>query len=88
MDSLLRCDVLVAPDPRAHVAGAGGEEAAGGGAGRHGDDRVLVALEHELGVASAGVPELHAAVLGSGEDPGSIGSQGDTEDEVLENVSM
>lgn len=40
-------------------------------------------LEHELGASGAGVPELDAAVLGAGEDPGSIWSESDTEDEVL-----
>lgn len=88
LKNLLRRDVLVTPDTRAHVAGAGGEEAAGSGAGRDGDDRVLVALKHELGAAGAGVPELDAAVLGAGEDPGSVWGEGDTEDEVLENVSI
>lgn len=42
-----------------------------------------MALEHELGASGAGVPELDAAVLGSGQDPGSVWSEGDTEDEVL-----
>ena len=30
---------------------------------RLGLTRVLVPLEHELGIARAGIPELHAAVL-------------------------
>ncbi len=87
MDYLLRCDVLVDPDSCAHIAGAGCEESAGYWAGCDGDDRVLVALEHELGASGAWVPELHATVLGSGQDPGSIWSQGNTEDKVLKNVS-
>lgn len=45
--------------------------------------RVLVTLEHELGSASGGVPELHAAVLATRHDPLAIRRLGDAEDEVL-----
>lgn len=45
--------------------------------------RVLVTLEHELGSASGGIPELHAAVLATRHDPLAIRRLGDTEDEVL-----
>lgn len=79
-------EARVRPDAGAGIARAGGEVAArwgGDGAGSDRDDRVLVALEHELGVAGAGVPELDAAVLGAREDPLGIGREGDAEDEVL-----
>jgi len=42
-----------------------------------------VALKHELGLASRGVPELHAAVLATRHDPLTIRSESDTEDEVV-----
>jgi hypothetical protein len=42
-----------------------------------------VALEHELGVAGARVPELDATVLGSGEHPFRVGGERDTKHEVL-----
>jgi hypothetical protein len=43
-----------------------------------------VALEHELSVARARVPELHASVLGARKHPVSVWSEGDGEDEVLD----
>ena len=76
----------VRPDARAHVARARGEQPARlgrHGAGRDRYDRVLVPLQHELRVPRAGVPELHAAVLGAREDPLRVGGQGDAEDKVL-----
>lgn len=45
--------------------------------------RVLVALEHELRLASGRVPELHTAVLAARHDPLAIGSECNTEDKVL-----
>jgi hypothetical protein len=42
-----------------------------------------VALQHELRVPGAGVPELHAAVLGAREDPLGVGGERDAEDEIL-----
>ena len=42
-----------------------------------------MALEHELSLASSRVPELHTTVLAAGHNPLAIGSEGDTEDEVL-----
>lgn len=42
-----------------------------------------MALQHELRVAGARVPELDATVFGSREDPRSIRREGDGEDEVL-----
>jgi hypothetical protein len=45
--------------------------------------RVLVALKHELGLASGRVPELDAAVLATRHNPLAIRSESDTEDEVV-----
>jgi hypothetical protein len=78
---------LVAPDPRPHITGSGSERAARW-AGCHRDDRVLVALQHELRVAGSRIPELYPAVLGSGEDPVSIWGEGNREDEVLTPLSV
>lgn len=61
-------DSAVRPDAGSHVTRAGGEVAASR-ARRNRDDRVLVALEHELRIPSSRVPELHAAVLGARHDP-------------------
>lgn len=41
-----------------------------------------MSLEHELGVSGAGIPELNAAVLGTGENPFIVGGERNTEDEV------
>ena len=42
-----------------------------------------MALQHELRVPGARVPELHAAVLGAREDPLGVGGERDAEDEIL-----
>jgi hypothetical protein len=42
-----------------------------------------VALQHELRVASPGIPELDATVLGTGEDPVSIRGERNGENKVL-----
>jgi len=42
-----------------------------------------VTLKHELGLASGGVPKLHAAVLATRHDPLAIRSESNTEDEVV-----
>ncbi len=42
-----------------------------------------MALQHELRVTRARVPELDAAVLGAREDPLRIRGERDAEDEVL-----
>lgn len=42
-----------------------------------------MALQHKLCIACSGVPELDSAVLGAGEDPVSVGGEGDGEDEVF-----
>lgn len=76
----------VRPDTSAHVARAGSEVAAHR-ARRDGDDRVLVTLQHKLGVARPGIPELDTAVLGTGQDPLGIGGESDGEDEILSKVS-
>jgi hypothetical protein len=47
-----------------------------------------VALQHELRVARSRVPELHAAILGSGEHPISVWGESDREDEVLREMSV
>lgn len=82
---LLGSHAGIRPDASAHVSGAGGEVLAAR-AWCDGNDRVLVTLEHDLGVAGPGVPELDTAVLGTGHDPLGIGGQSDTEDEVLKNI--
>ena len=76
----------VRPDTSAHVARTGGEVAAHR-AGRDGDDRVLVTLQHKLCVTRPGVPELDTTVLGTGQDPLGIGGESDGEDEILIKVS-
>lgn len=76
----------IRPDACAHVTRTGGEEAAARGdnrAGSNGDDRVLVALEHELGMAGARVPKLDTTVLGAGEHPFRVGGERNAEDKVL-----
>lgn len=45
--------------------------------------RVLMALQHQLSNTSVGIPELHAAVLGTTENPVAVGGESDTEDEIL-----
>lgn len=80
-------ETRVRPDAGARVARAGGEITAvrsGHGAGGHRDDRVLVALQHELRVTGAGIPELHTAILGTGENPFRVGGEGNTEHKVLD----
>lgn len=47
--------------------------------------RVLVALQHKLRNASVRVPELDTAVLGSTEDPVTVGREGNAQNEVLVN---
>jgi hypothetical protein len=42
-----------------------------------------MALQHELRVTGARIPELDAAVLGARHDPLAIGRQSDAEDKVL-----
>lgn len=42
-------------------------------------------LQHDLGVASPGVPELHTTVLGAGHNPGGIWGQRNAENEILRN---
>lgn len=78
----LRVVRLVAPDSRSHVTRTG-SEAATTWAWRHADDRVLVALQHELSVAGSWVPELNTAILGSREDPVSVWCKSNGEDKVL-----
>jgi hypothetical protein len=73
---------LVAPDPCSHVTTTG-REAATAWAGCHANDRVLVALQHELCVAGSWVPELDTTILGARKDPGSIRSERNRENEVL-----
>ncbi len=81
--SFLRAvEAAVGPDASTHVARARGEVSSGG-TGSHRDDRLLVALEHKLGMAGARVPELNASVLGARHDPLGVGSQGHGENEVL-----
>ena len=75
-------DAGVRPDTSTHVTRSSGKVASSR-AGRDGDDRVLVTLEHQLGVAGAWVPELDSTVLRARHDPLSIRGQGNTENEVL-----
>lgn len=77
----------VRPDAGTHITRSGGKVSNAVGTshrtGRHGNDRVLVSLEHELCVAGTGIPELDTAVLGTGEDPLRVGGQCNAEDEIL-----
>jgi hypothetical protein len=75
-------DGPVGPDTGSHVAGTSGKVASRR-AGCHGNDRVLVSLEHELRVTRARVPELHAAILRTRENPIAVGRQSNAENEVL-----
>ena len=59
----LRPSSGIRPNTGTHVSRAGGEVISGGARG-HGDDTVLVALQHDLGVSGSGIPELHPSVLG------------------------
>lgn len=43
-----------------------------------------MALEHELGVPSAGIPELDAPILRTGENPLSVRGKSNTENKILE----
>lgn len=47
------------------------------------DDRVLVALEHKLGLPGGNVAELNGTVFGTGDDPLAVRRNGDGEDIVL-----
>lgn len=57
--------VRVLPDSGPHVT-ATCSKAASAWAGSNADDTVLVSLQHKLGIASSGVPELYSPVLGTG----------------------
>lgn len=59
----LRASSGVRPDTSTHVSRASGEVISGGARG-HGDDTVLVTLQHDLGISGSGIPELHPSVLG------------------------
>ena len=78
-------DVLIAPDSCTHITRPSCERTARR-TWRHADDGVLVTLQHELRVAGSGVPELDAAVLGTGEDPISVRCESDRENEVLRHI--
>ena len=45
-----------------------------------------MSLQHELGNAVVGVPELDAAILGTTEHPVAMGRKGDAENKVLSRV--
>ena len=45
--------------------------------------RVLVSLKHDLGSSSVRIPELHASVFGSTENPLAVWCKSDTENKVL-----
>ena len=79
-------NTAVRPDTGPHVARTRCEETTIGSksrAWRNRDDRILMALEHELRVAGAGIPELDTTVLGTRQHPAGIGRQSDAENEVL-----
>jgi hypothetical protein len=42
-----------------------------------------VALQHELRDTSVRVPELHATIFGTAENPVAVGGESDGENEVL-----
>jgi len=79
---LCHLDVLVAPDSRPHITRSSRERTTRW-ARRNADDGVLVTLQHELRVSGSGIPELDTTVLGSGENPVSVGSKSNRENEVL-----
>ena len=70
------------PDSRTHVAAASGKDASRR-TGGHRDDRVLVALQHELSNAGMRIPELDTAILGAAEHPVAVGREGNTEHKIL-----
>jgi len=76
----------VRPNAGACVARAGGEQAAclsehGAGCDRY--NRILVALQHQLRLSGARVPELDALVLRAREHPPRVGGKRDAEDIAL-----
>ena len=81
----IACSLLqasVGPDTSPHVARASGKVAAHW-AWRHRNDRVLVTLQHELCSTGTGIPELDAAILGTGQHPLRIRGQGHAQHKVL-----
>lgn len=75
-------DASVGPDTSTHITRSSGKVASSW-AGSNRDNRVLVTLEHQLGVAGARIPELNSTVLGAGHDPLSIRGKGNAENKVL-----
>lgn len=77
----------VRPDTGPHITRSGSEipdtVGTSNWAGRHGNDGVLMSLEHELCVAGTGIPELDTAILRTGEDPLRVGGQCNAKDKVL-----
>lgn len=47
---------------------------------------VLVALEHQLRVASSRVPELYSSILRAAQDPSAVWGESNTQNEVLQPV--
>lgn len=82
--NVLRWDVLVLPDPGTHITRSSCEETTWSRRRRDRDNRVLVTLEHELGITSSWIPELNSTVLGSGEDPSSVWSEGNGKNKILD----
>lgn len=78
-------NVLVLPDSGSHITGSSGEHTTRSWGWRNRDDRVLVTLEHKLGISCSWVPKLNTTVLGAGKNPCSIWGESNTEDEVLDN---
>lgn len=84
-DVRLRAGAGVRPNTSTHVARTSGEVVPSGAWG-HGNDTILVALQHDLSISGPGVPELYPSVLGSRHDPLSIWCQGHRENEILRDV--
>ena len=77
---------LVCPDSCAHIS-TSCRECSTNWTRRDGNHTVLVALQHELGVAGSWVPELDSTVLGAGKNPVSVWGKSNRENKVLVNVS-
>lgn len=71
----------IRPNASLHVARSCGKVTTLG-ARRNRDDRVLVSLQHELRCARPGIPELHAAILGSGQHPVRVRGERNRENKV------
>lgn len=79
---LLLREMVISPDACSHVARSSGKIATCW-ARCHADNAVFVTLEHELCLASGGVPKLDASVLRARENPLVIGCKSHAQHKVL-----